>query len=117
MALFEKEPAEKSLEKLLIKERNAILGSDFQTLSKLGDKKEALLNRVAKECHEPDSLRQLQQKLTANNALLDSAARGIKSAVNYIGQMNEGPKPLQTYGPLGERNDIFRPSLTVERKA
>ncbi|MGC8201109.1 hypothetical protein ACP2AV_00245 [Aliiroseovarius sp. PTFE2010] len=117
MSLFEKESAVSALEKMLVKERDAILESDFQTLSKLGDKKEALLKRVAVECHEADSLRQLQQKLTANNALLDSAARGIKSAVNYIGDMQASPKPLQTYGPLGERNELGRPALTIERKA
>lgn len=117
MKLFKTNPAADALEDLLEAEHNAILRSDFEALARMLPTKEKLLAQTAQEAEKGDSLTRLRTLSDRNNALLAAAAKGVNAAVNRLRKLRQGPDPLQTYGPAGQRQSIASASLTMERKA
>ncbi|MGH1330250.1 MAG: hypothetical protein ACRBBK_05165 [Paracoccaceae bacterium] len=117
MNLFKTGPAADALEDLLEAEHKAILKSDYEMLERLLPVKEKLLMQTAKEAAIGDSLTRLRLLSDRNNALLAAAAKGVNAAVNRLRKLREGPDPLQTYGPAGQRQSLSPTSLTMERKA
>ncbi|WP_407493727.1 flagellar protein FlgN [Pseudooceanicola sp. MF1-13] len=107
------------LDTLLDRERSALVEGDLQQLSMLLERKEQLLEEIAKtEGPANKGLEALQGKAIRNQALLDSALQGIRSVANRFATLRRIRKSLETYDEFGHKSSL--PALSenkVEKRA
>lgn len=105
------------LEDLLRVEQELLLSGDFAALETLVDRKSRLADRLAK--HHPKlpaiAVRHLTELAKNNEALLSSAARGLKAAMTQVSQTSDQDSQT-TYSKTGERLQLSRSSSTVTQK-
>ncbi|SFJ61895.1 hypothetical protein [Celeribacter neptunius] len=106
-----------ALSKLLDREKEAILKSDFSTLETLAKSKESLMGQVARAQLPERSLKDLQRRADHNRRLLLASAKGIRTARERLLNLNKETKEFTAYGPAGATTSIARKSLTMKRKA
>lgn len=108
-----------SLDDLLDRERAALVAGDLKHLAELLTEKELLLERIA-DVGEPGRARleTLQGKAIRNQALLDSALRGIRNVANRFATLRRIRKTLETYDEFGQKSVLPAvPDSKVERRA
>lgn len=107
------------LDGLLEQERAALLKGDLDTVLRLLELKEGLIDRLrALEAADRPDLGQVQEKVTRNQALLNSALEGIRAVAERMADMRRVREGLETYDRRGRKTHITagtRPS--VERRA
>lgn len=107
------------LDKLLEKERAALLSGDLDTIARLLDIKSGLVDKL--NALEPDNrpaLDQLQDKVIRNQALLDGALQGIRNVATRIAAFRKVRETLETYDENGHKciveGEVVR---QIERRA
>ena len=107
----------RELAELLERERAMLLANDLDGLDALAEEKEALMRAVAASGADRTTLARLARAAERNGALLESVARGIRSAMRRIREVREGGAGLKTYGVNGERQIVPAPSGKLEHRA
>ncbi|MGR3514787.1 MAG: hypothetical protein ACU0GG_18665 [Paracoccaceae bacterium] len=105
------------LEQLLQEEQKALLSGDFSALETLAERKEALLELlISSSPHLPkNSFQILRDKALKNEALLNSAKRGLQAALVRVRLSNDST-PQTTYSKNGERRAMSKPPSSVAQK-
>lgn len=107
------------LDALLEQERAALLVGDLDVIPTLLQRKEALFDELAElPAPEAQELQNLQTKALRNQALLDSALRGIRAVADRMSAMRRVARSLETYDAAGRKTTIeTRAQRKVERRA
>lgn len=107
----------RALDQLLETEYKSIRDGAYDALPKILAEKERMLERLMRERVDPGLLVLLRGKIARNATLLSAASRGIRSAIQRLDIIKNGPLPLTTYGPQGAITSMGPKRLTMERKA
>ncbi|MBU2981212.1 flagellar protein FlgN [Lentibacter algarum] len=95
------------LDRLLEKERAALFDGELEKLAGLVERKKELIDALNSfGMTDTDELLTLQGKAARNQALLDSALRGIKSVSKRLAALQKVRKSLQTYDANGQKKTI-----------
>ena len=107
------------LDKLLETERTALLAGDLETIGRLLEQKEQLidqLNMIGSQ-NQP-ALAGLHDKVTRNQALLDGALQGIRKVAARMAAIRRIRRSMETYDESGRRQTIEGEVLhKVEKRA
>ena len=103
------------LERVLEEEQRLLLAGDYVQLDKLADIKMKLSERLS---HSPPKIpaqqaQKLAQTVRHNEALLDSAQRGIQAAMTHLREAREGS--FQSYTKEGQRTPMSTSSTVRQR--
>lgn len=107
------------LDALLDEERSLLLTGDLDGLGALHDRKENLIERLARlESRSDPNLPDIQDKLRRNQALLDGAMAGIRSVARRLATARRVRQSLEFYGEDGERATVeMAAERSVEKRA
>lgn len=108
---------DRELEEVLHAEREALLKGDFATLEALLPRKQSLAKRLSESKAElPLELYQsLKEKAVENDALLNSARRGLQAALTQFSDLKNGPEQT-TYSRDGERRPMSQSKNSITQK-
>jgi flagellar biosynthesis/type III secretory pathway chaperone len=108
-----------TLDKILEQERDALMSGDLDAIPKLLEQKEALFDQLQDvRVEERGHLEVLHSKVTRNQALLDSALRGIRSVSERMATLRRVRKTLETYDSAGRKMTFeSNPEHKVEKRA
>ncbi len=109
----------RSLEEVLDLARNALVQGDLDQLGHMMPEKEKLIGAIADlEVRESDELIRLQKKVERNQALLNSAASGIRAVADRMAEMRRVRSEFSTYGADGRRSGFaVRGHAKLEKRA
>lgn len=117
MALFRTRTIVGELEDLLEKERVLILRGDLSGVFRLAREKERLLTKVMSDESAP-ALEHLRGLAERNNALLASAARGIKRVTEHLRSLEDAQgDELKTYGRDGASHAVGTAKRNLTKRA
>jgi len=107
------------IDTLLEQERNALIEGRLDDLVALIARKEELAHALADApLGESDALERLQRKAARNQAMLDSALRGIKSVSTRLSTIRKVRENLESYDHQGRRVTIdTQLSGSLEKRA
>lgn len=108
-----------ALEEILDLERSALVEGDLDRLGTMVPEKEKLIGAI-NELHVLDSqnLIRVQKKVQRNQALLNSAADGIRSVANRMSELRRVRQEFSTYDAAGQRSEIeMRGKARLEKRA
>ncbi|PCJ07223.1 MAG: flagellar biosynthesis protein FlgN [Rhodobacteraceae bacterium] len=107
------------LDSILDQERQALVQGDLNKLGELLTKKESLINDLNSITDlERESLVQLQDKVSRNQVLLDSAMEGIRAVAARMAELRRVRKGLDVYDQAGRRTRFStRGSVNLEKRA
>lgn len=107
------------IDSLLEKEHKALINGELDALVKLLEQKQSLVDALnAAPFSEVDTLQALQAKAIRNQAMLESATRGIKSVSNRLSTLQKVRKSLETYDARGQKQTIRgSQKTTLEKRA
>lgn len=119
MSLETKQRFVDDLERLLDQERHALVQGELEQISELILAKEKLVEKInAFEVDETVNLSVVRDKVTRNQALLNSALEGIRAVADRMADLRRVRAGLETYDRRGRRNSIgISPGQTVEKRA
>lgn len=104
------------LENVLAEEQQILLTGDYGQLQGLLDRKSKLAETLA--AGPPDLSKDDYEKLSAranhNEALLNSARRGIQAALSQLKEISSGQNQ-STYTRAGERTPLSRPVSVTQK--
>ncbi len=103
----------RALQTILVEERAAILGGQFEKLLPLQTRKETALQGLR---FRPQDARRFAAEIDINQRLLAAAKEGIKSASHRLNEMEEAQKTLRVYGPRGTSTDVAVGTPGFEQK-
>ncbi|WP_171124510.1 MULTISPECIES: flagellar export chaperone FlgN [unclassified Ruegeria] len=108
-----------SLEEVLDLERNALVQGDLDRLGQMMPEKEKLIGALNQfPVRESDELVRLQRKVERNQALLNSAADGIRAVADRMAELRRVRNELSTYSADGQRKGFaVRSNATLEKRA
>ena len=105
------------LESVLREEQELLLNGNFQGLEDLLKRKTKLADWLSK--NQPDvsaeAVRELKARANRNEALLESARRGLKAAITQLKQASDVDHQT-TYSSSGERRPLSRSPASVTQK-
>lgn len=109
----------KSLEEVLELERTALVQGDLDRLHHTAPEKEKLIGAINDlEVLDSDELIRLRKKVERNQALLNSAADGIRAVANRMAELRRVRQEFSTYGADGQRNGFaVRQHVKLEKRA
>ncbi|WP_237218066.1 flagellar protein FlgN [Ruegeria lacuscaerulensis] len=109
----------KSLEEVLDLERNALVQGDLDQLTQMAPEKEKLIDAVNDlQVLDSEDLIRLQDKVARNQALLGSAADGIRAVADRMAELRRVHGEFSTYGADGQRSDFaVRSHAKLEKRA
>ncbi|QOL81897.1 flagellar export chaperone FlgN [Pseudooceanicola spongiae] len=97
------------LDKLLEREREALVGGRLDALPELLELKERLIDSLNEmEGIEAHQLQPLRGKVLRNQALLDGALRGIRSVANRFSTLRKIRRTLETYDDKGRKTALVQ---------
>jgi flagellar biosynthesis/type III secretory pathway chaperone len=98
-----------SLEALLIEERRALLAGSFENLAAIGEEKARLLDALdALDPDDAEPLQALQNAISRNQVLLQSALSGIRDVAERMALLRRVRESLQTYDAQGHKSEVYR---------
>ena len=108
-----------SLDVLLERERQALIGGHLDAVPDILSRKETLLSRLsAQSGFQAKHLTHLRDKVSRNQILLESALRGIHEVADRISTLRRAQRSLETYDSAGGKTVIVtRPEHKMERRA
>ncbi len=108
-----------ALEDLLDIERNALVQGDLTDLGRLTPEKESLIGAIhGLQVLESDDLFRVQKKAARNQALLNSAAEGIRAVADRMTELNRVRQEFSTYDASGQRSGFaLRLQAKLEKRA
>ncbi|EEE37662.1 hypothetical protein RKLH11_1498 [Rhodobacteraceae bacterium KLH11] len=109
----------KALEELLDVERAALVHGDLADLDRLMPEKENLIGAINDlQVLESDDLIRVQKKAARNQALLNSAAEGIRAVADRMTELRRVRQEFSTYDAAGQRNGFaVRSRAKLEKRA
>ncbi len=109
----------KSLEELLDLERSALVEGNLEQLDRMTPEKEKLIFEInGMQVRESLQLVQLQKKVERNQALLNSAAEGIRAVATRMSEMRRVRQEFSTYDATGQRSGYaVRIQAKLEKRA
>lgn len=109
----------RSLEEVLDLERTALVDGDLDRLNQMAPEKEKLIGAVNDmQVFDSDDLMRLQKKVTRNQALLNSAAEGIRAVAGRMAELRRVRQEFSTYGADGQRSGFsVRGNKKLEKRA
>ena len=102
---------------LLFEERRAILAGEFDKLSGLALRKEALFDDLAAAAVTVPRLRQIGAQVSRNQRLLAAALHGLREVGDRLGLVREVRNSLSTYDSSGLKSNVAQARPTFEHKA
>ena len=107
------------LDDVLEHEREALITGNLEALTDLLEKKERLFDMFEQVSFDDRGhLEALHEKVTRNQALLDSALQGIKAVSERMATLRRVRRSLETYDQTGRRTEILNNSHhKVEKRA
>lgn len=107
-----------SLDQLLDRERQALMGGELEALNAILSEKEVLFDQLAElELQEGGALAVLQDKITRNQLLLDGALDGVRSVIDRMRMLRHLRKTQETYDSQGQRQAIQDEGGDFEKRA
>ncbi|MEX0306133.1 MAG: flagellar biosynthesis protein FlgN [Ruegeria sp.] len=109
----------RALEDLLDNERAALIQGDLTDVSRFTPEKETLIGAI-NDLHvlESDDLSRVQKKVARNQALLNSAAEGIRAVADRMSELRRIKQEFSTYDASGQRNGFaLRSQAKLEKRA
>ncbi len=109
----------KSLEEVLDLERAALVDGDLERLNHMVPEKEKLIGAINDlQVLSSDDLSRVHQKVERNQALLNSAAEGIRAVATRMAELRRVRQEFSTYGADGQRNGFtVRGQAKLEKRA
>ncbi|WP_299948410.1 flagellar biosynthesis protein FlgN [uncultured Ruegeria sp.] len=109
----------RALEDLLDLERVALVEGDLGELNRLVPEKESLIDALNElSVMNSGDLVRVQQKVARNQALLSSAAEGIRAVAERMSELRRVRQEFSTYDATGQRNGYaLRPQAKLEKRA
>ncbi|KUJ77905.1 flagellar biosynthesis protein FlgN [Ruegeria marisrubri] len=109
----------RALEELLDLERKAVLDGQLGQLENLLPEKEKLFDSLGKSATgRSEQVQRVQKKLERNQALLESAADGVRAVFDRMAELRRVRQGLHTYDAAGKRNSFpVRLQTQLEKKA
>jgi len=109
----------KSLEEVLDLERTALVDGDLDRLNHMAPEKEKLIGAINElRVFDSDELIRIQKKVERNQALLNSAAEGIRAVASRMAELRRVRQEFSTYGADGQRNGFaVRSHAKLEKRA
>jgi len=107
------------IETILEKEYNALINGELEALVKLLEQKKSLIETLsATPLRAEGNIKTLQTKAIRNQAMLESATRGIKTVANRLSTLQKVRRSLDTYDAHGQRQTIQGTTkATLEKRA
>ncbi|MGK7654810.1 flagellar protein FlgN [Roseovarius sp. B08] len=95
------------LDALLDSERKAVLNGKLDEMSRLTERKEALIDQLSQfDAADAAMISEIQDKLSRNQLLLDGALQGIRQASARLSAVRKVRRSLETYGEDGRKRTI-----------
>ena len=95
------------LDLLLDAERKAVLNGNLDEMSRLLERKEALIDQLSQhDAADATVISEIQDKLSRNHLLLDGALQGIRQASARLAAVRKVRRSLETYGKDGQKKTI-----------
>ena len=109
----------KSLEEILDLERTALVDGDLDRLTHMVPEKEKLIGAINDfQVRDSADLIRVQQKVERNQALLNSAADGIRAVAARMAELRRVRQEFSTYGADGQRSGFaVRSHAKLEKRA
>ncbi|WP_120634075.1 flagellar biosynthesis protein FlgN [Ruegeria sp. EL01] len=109
----------KSLEEILDLERAALVEGDLDRLTHMVPEKEKLIGAINDlQVRDSDELVRIQSKVERNQALLNSAAEGIRAVAGRMAELRRVRQEFSTYGADGQRSGFtVRGHAKLEKRA
>lgn len=109
----------KALEDLLETERTALAQGNLDALDQLTPEKEQLISVINDlKVFETEDLIRVQKKVERNQALLNSAAEGIRAVADRMTELRRVRQEFSTYDASGQRNGFaVRARAKLEKRA
>ncbi|WP_171132163.1 MULTISPECIES: flagellar biosynthesis protein FlgN [unclassified Ruegeria] len=109
----------KALEEVLDLERSALVQGDLDRLGNMVPEKEKLIGAINElQVLDSDELIRVQKKVARNQALLNSAADGIRAVANRMSELRRVRQEFSTYDATGQRSDFaLRQKAKLEKRA
>ncbi len=109
----------KALEDLLDLERTALVQGDLGDLGRLTPEKENLIGAINElNVLDSDDLIRVQKKVARNQALLTSAAEGIRAVADRMSELRRVRQEFSTYDASGQRSGFaVRGRAKLEKRA
>lgn len=109
----------KALEEVLDLERTALVEGNLERLGSMMPEKEKLIGAINEmQVLESADLIALHRKLERNQALLNSAADGIRSVASRMAELRRVRQEFSTYDATGQRSGYpMRGNVKLERRA
>ncbi|MEO9781672.1 MAG: flagellar biosynthesis protein FlgN [Sedimentitalea sp.] len=107
------------LDVLLDRERDALLEGKLEQIAELMSTKEKLIDKInALDPEERLVLKMVHQKVTRNQALLNSALDGIRAVATRMADLRRVRSGLETYDRRGNKQTFdTKTSCKVEKRA
>lgn len=108
-----------ALETLLDAERVALMQGDLNVLGETTPEKERLIQEIGVlDVLETADLIRVQKKVERNQALLDSAAEGIRAVAGRMSELRRVRQEFSTYDASGQRQGFaMRDRAKLEKRA
>ncbi|SLN61793.1 FlgN protein [Falsiruegeria litorea R37] len=108
-----------ALDELLDLERTALVDGELERLGTLLPQKEKLIERINQlDSVERDALVGVQNKVTRNQSLLNSAMEGIQAVANRMAELRRVRRGLETYDESGRKTQhSTEVSKNLEKRA
>ena len=105
------------IEKLLAEERAAILAGSFDDVTRIAERKQALIEGLSTAAPPAADLRHIASEISRNQTLLAAAIDGIRSVVERLAELRRARDGFDSYGPKGVRTKVGGRPPAFERKA
>ncbi len=107
------------LDTLLDRERQALIDGDLELLGRMLTHKQGLIENInAMDALERERLTDIHNKVTRNQALLNSAMEGIRAVANRMADLRRVRQGLETYDQSGRKTRFETQNLSsVEKRA
>ncbi|WP_171101412.1 flagellar biosynthesis protein FlgN [Ruegeria sp. HKCCD7255] len=109
----------KALEEVLDLERSALVQGDLDRLGNMVPEREKLIGAINElQVLDSDELIRVQKKVARNQALLNSAADGIRAVANRMSELRRVRQEFSAYDATGQRSDFaLRQKAKLEKRA
>ncbi|WP_424831687.1 flagellar biosynthesis protein FlgN [Ruegeria sp.] len=109
----------KALEEVLDHERTALVEGDLDSLETMALEKERLIDAISGlQVPDSDDLIRVQKKVDRNQALLSSAAEGIRAVADRMSELRRVRREFSSYDAAGQRSGFtVRGKVRLEKRA
>ncbi len=106
----------RNLEILFEDERKALVSGEVHRLARLAQRKEHLIGVLQSVRLPAPTLKRFAGLTARNQALIEAAQSGLKSAVDRLREIQRGAS-VGTYSRTGVKSEISKPVRTLQRRA